>query len=406
MPFYHWEGLDRQGRQVKGVLQADNTDQLKESLFIQGIALLDYRQSTQSSNSRWSLLQPTIGPCHLADFWEQLALLLSNGVELVKALEIVARITTHKRLRSAIQNVTHAIEQGQSFYEALSAYPKIFVPVVVTLIEAGERTGKLGKIIEHVKSYYKQQYMMRQQFKRAAMAPLITLGVALMLVWAIVIFIVPQFTSLYQSLGSQLPKSTKFLIGFSRACRSWYGLIILLVMIGILWCCVQLCKIASVKKFFGQIGLYIPIISSIMIYHNMVIFIQTLSIFVSSGLTLTLALEQVEHTVGSEVFKDDIKKIMYEIMAGKSLSAAMAAIDSQFLPEQFVALVHVGESSGTLPDVLVKSESYYQELLLSRLSIVTTLFSPLLMIVVGVIIAFIMVMLYMPIFNLGNLIKF
>jgi type IV pilus assembly protein PilC len=406
MPFYHWEGIDHQGKQVKGVLQADDPDQLKELLFMQGVALLDYRQLTQSSNSRWSVLQPTIGPCQLADFWEQLALLLGNGVELVKALEIVARVTTHKRLRSAIQNVTHAIEQGQSFYEALGAYPKIFAPVVVTLIEAGERSGKLGKILEHVKSYYKQQYMMGQQLKRASLAPLITLGVALALVWAIVIFIVPQFASLYQSLGSQLPKSTKFLIGFSRACRSWYGLIILFVMTGILWGCVQLCKTASVKKFFGKIGLYIPIISPIMIYHNIVIFIQTLSIFISSGLTLTLALEQSAHTVGSEIFKDDIKKIMHEIMAGKSLSAAMAAVDSQFLPEQFVALVHVGENSGTLPDVLAKTEAHYQELLSSRLDIVTTLFSPLMMIVVGLIIALIMIMLYMPIFNLGNLIKF
>lgn len=406
MPLYQWKGINQQGKYAKGVDLADDPEHLTALLLCQGIALIDYHQTTGLRFDWYQLFLPSIGPSQLADFWEQLALLLGNGVELCKALEIVARVTTHKRLQSVIRSMSQAIAQGQGFYEALGAYPKIFAPVVVQLVEAGERTGKLGFILERIKDYYKQQYVLSQQLKRAALAPLITFGVALVLVGAIVMFIVPQFASLYQSLGSKIPISTKFLISLSNACRSRYAIIIVLVIIGVLYGIIQLFKTTAVKKVCGKVGLHIPMTASIVQYHNVVIFIQTLSIFTASGLTLTSALEHAAHTVRSELFKEDIKRIIQEIMAGKSLSEAMALIGSQFLPEQLVALMHVGEDSGTLPEVLAKTEIHYQDLLAAQLTLLTALFSPLLMIVVGMLIAGIMVVLYLPIFNLGNLIRF
>lgn len=403
MPFYLWKGIDQLGNGAKGITQASTPEQLKDILLDQNIALLEHHQ--QQSGEAWVTrsFQRRITTRQLCDFFQRLSLLITNGVELVHALEVLTRLTPHQGLTNIIQQMEQAIAQGQSFHTALKAYPQVFSPFIIQIIEVGEKTGKLGLVLENLKDTLTQRYLLEQQLKQAALAPAITLTVAVLLIGGILAFIVPHFQSLYQSLGSSLPPATQFLLSLQKNLCSWYGLALVLALIATVGIFKALLKNVTLKRWIQVLSLHLPLTRRIVINSSLISFTQTLSLFLTSGLPLTQALEHIGQTAQNLIFKAEIEKISSAILEGGSLHDAITSNNSQFFDAQFLALVTVGERSGKLAEVLKSATARYQDVLTSQLHTITTIFAPLLMIIIGLLIGAIMVLIYLPIFSLGNL---
>jgi type IV pilus assembly protein PilC len=405
MPLYHWRGIDLDGKTKAGVTQAYDQEHIKTILLSQQIALQECSESsTQSTHhARWSFNSPR-GE-HITLFFEQLALLVRNGIDLTQALTIGSSTAPSPLLRTIIQNLATNIAQGNTFYQALSAYPKLFEPEIIHLIATGEQTGQLANVLQNISDNRMLKQSIKRQLLEAALGPLIALGASFLLVGLILLFIVPSFESLYQSLGKTLPPSTTLLLHLSHALHSWHVLWVIalpLVCITTIW---GLLKIPHIKTIIDRLILSIPLLSPLIVLQNTIACIQTMNLFVSSGLSLTQALDHAHKSVHNSVFKQEITDITHTIAQGKSLSESIKCIKSKFIEPQWVALIQAGEHTGTLDLMFKKIEAQLTQQLLSRLKTVTAVFSPLLMIIVGVIIGGILIVLYIPIFNLGSLFK-
>lgn len=403
MPVYSWKGINQQGNPVKGSSPATTPDHLREQLLAQQIALLGYTAKKQ--NGAWvqyRLVRP-VSTKQLCEFFDRLSLLLASGVELVRALEVVQRLTTHQTLANCTHQLTQTIAQGQSFSSALQAYPYLFSPFIVQVVHVGEKTGKLDIVLESLKNNLVQQMQLRQNLKRATLAPLITLGVAFLLISGILFFILPHFQSLYQSLGSTLPPATQRLLYFHSIISSSYGFVLLGAVVAVIALIKIMLKQSLIKHYAQALTLKIPILNRIIIDSNLIIFIQTVSLYLSSGLPLTQALDEIKNATQNLIFRREIAKVAVAILEGSCLYDAIKSCDSQFFDEQFLALIQVGEQSGKLGIVLNNACARYQNMLAERLQSIITIFSPLLMIIIGLIIGWIMVLMYLPIFSLGNL---
>lgn len=406
MPWFYWHGINHYGDEKTGRHQAQSPLHLKEILLGQGIALLTYKQTLPLAATFCNLFSPPhINPNHVCDFFQRLSLLVGNGVDLVFALKTIQAVTPHKRLNTIIHGCIATIQQGQSFHEALEHYPGVVPAFINQLIAAGERTGKLGPALENLTRHLAEQQNIKKQFHQATLAPLVTLGTALVLLLVVITFIFPYFESLYQSLGSPIPAATKYILQLSHLVRSWHGAALAGLGIIMLWFVGLVASQPRIKRFFSRIAISIPLIGPIIIRRNTLLFVQTLSLFLSSGLPLTTALEYAQNTVSNSICKDEIRKIYNAILEGKSLSTAIQAINSRFFDQQLTALILVGECSGTLDQILFTTAQQLSSAFSDNLKTLSTLFTPLLMIVVGLIIGGIMIALYLPIFNLSSLVR-
>jgi type IV pilus assembly protein PilC len=404
MPSYRWKGIDQQGATIKGTLQAPSPDQVQEQLLQQGIALLQVSPISQTRLALWSGLGRPISAQHICDFFDSLALLITQGIELEKALTILSHQTASPALNSIIEHLATSLTQGNSLEVALQAYPHVFSPHITHLIGIGEKTGKLGLMLSTLKNQLLTQEAIKKQLKQAALMPLVTLTISLGLVGSIVIFVVPHFDALYKSMNASLPGLTKGMISLSRALRSWGGPVALMGLIVTILLLKRVFTYKTIKPYLERITLHLPLIKSCIITRDVISFLQTLHVYAVSGLPLTMALDQSLLDPSSQVFKHHLHNLQHMVMEGKNLSDALEMIGPPFFDAQTIALIRVGEHSGTMTSVLEKTLQRQQQKLTSTLHTATTIFAPLLMVVVGLCIGGLMIMLYLPIFNLGSLI--
>jgi type IV pilus assembly protein PilC len=401
MPLFSWKGIDQSGKNVKGTQQALSEHQLKELLLNRHIALLSFRPATSLS---FKLHQTShIQPQQLCSFLERLALLITNGVELVVALHVIENTTTDKALKALVTTLTEGVEKGQSLHQAMMGHPTVFNNFIVNLVATGQHTGKLGCVLGNIAEHIRYRQAIRTQFRQAALAPSVTLIFAIILVAGMITFVFPYFESLYLSLGAVIPPATKRILHLSHFIRSGQGIIVFLGTALLGFFCWHLVPTKALKNIIDRITPYLPFIAPLVISNNILAFVQTISLYISSGLSLGTALEQAQHTVPNNQFKTDIAQILNTIIRGKSFSQALAELSSPFIDEQLITIVRVGESSGTLDHALRALQEHLKNDLTKRLNTFSVLIGPLLMVLLGGIIGGIMILLYIPVFNLGSL---
>lgn len=401
MPRYAWKGIDQYGNEVKGTYETTTQIALKEHLFGQKIALLDYSEKRAFFEIRFR--QPLYIRLNvISEFFEQLSFLVNNGVELVDALKSIKSLSKISALRYVIDDIIKTLEHGSSFYTALKSHPKFFSPFIVSIIAAGERTGSLGSSLENIQAHLKKTSLIQQEIAQAAQGPLITLCIATVLVAIIIAFIVPQFNTLYQSLGKELPKATKTLITIHSFFTSFYVLLLPVIGAMIIALVHVMQKNTKIKEFVHKSFMYIPVINTLIIKKNTVLCIQTFRLFVSSGLPITHALEHLIATSKNIRLKNDLSASLTLITQGFSLHNALRQIHSPFFESELLALIRVGEQSGKLEQALNSAEDHFRSNLSAQLKQITMLVGPIMMILIGMFIAGLMVVIYLPIFNLGT----
>lgn len=395
MPYYAWQGVTLDGTVRKGTLFAHNEQVLDAMLFKQDIALIRYKQIRQIHLRPISYMSKLL-------FFEHLQALLDAGIHLFQALTIISQQTSDVRFADTIYQMSHAIEEGRPLHETLAEYPSIFDQEMVHITHIGMQAGNISVALQALCYYLYQVNQFNKRVRRALLLPLFTGAMFLFILLMILLFIVPRYVDLFTSMHKELPAATQMLIRLHRFVRSYYlvGSLSLVVPLSIVL--IRWRYSLSTKKWFDRVILEVPWVGPLLKKVYVVQFLQSLALLLQGGIALVPALEIAYQSMRNLAVKEQIGAMVKKVQNGQSLGDAMQSSQSSFFTQDLVLLIIVGEQSASVTAMMQRAAKIYQKQIEQKIAQYTTILQPLLMIILGLLVAILIFAVYMPLFNLAE----
>ena len=396
---YVWEGIDKNGKRVKGEMSGQNDSLIKANLRRQGVNPLKVKKKPKplfgDSGGKITTKDITI-------FARQLATMMSSGVPLVQSFEIVGRGHENKAMQNLILTIKSDIEAGGALAESLGKHPKYFDELFVNLITAGEHAGILEDILHKLATYMEKTEALKSKIKGALFYPIAVIVVAFVITCILMIFVIPQFEDLFNGFGADLPALTRVVIDMSAWFQAKWWLM-LMVIGGTITGLMQLKK-RSLKfaHFLDRLMLKLPVIGDILNKSAIARFARTLSTMFAAGTPLVEAMTSVAGACGNIVYYEAVMKMRDEIATGTQLQVAMR--ETQLFPNMVVQMVSIGEESGALDSMLSKVADWFEQEVDDAVDALTSLLEPIIMAVLGVLIGGLVIAMYLPIFKMGQVV--
>jgi type IV pilus assembly protein PilC len=392
-----WEGTDKQGKRVKGELSGQSDALVKALLRRQGINPIKVKKKPKSLVGKGS--GKKITPKDITVFSRQLATMMSSGVPLVQAFEIVGRGHENANMQDLILGIKADVEAGGQLTDALRKRPLYFNDLYCNLIEAGEHAGILEGILHKIATYMEKTEALKSKIKSALFYPAAVIVVAFIIVTILMIFVIPQFQDLFASFGADLPALTMMIINMSK----WFQAYWWLLALGIVGVVMGFLETRKRSKAFGQfldrMSLKIPVIGMILEKSAIARYARTLETMFAAGTPLVEAMNSVAGACGNIVFYEACMKIRDEISTGTQLQAAMR--DTQLFPNMVIQMVAIGEESGAIDTMLGQVADWYEQEVDDAVEALTSLLEPMIMAFLGVVIGGLVIGMYLPIFKMG-----
>jgi type IV pilus assembly protein PilC len=394
-----WQGRDKRGTKLKGQQIATTPNLVRAELRRQGINPISVKKKPKplfgGAGSR-------VTPKDIAVFSRQLATMLKSGVPLVTAFQIIAGGQKNPRMRTMLDKIRADIESGSTLFESLGKYPVQFDELYTNLVQAGESAGVLDTILDNIASHKERIESIKGKIKKALYYPAAVIAVAIIVSSILLIYVIPQFESIFQSFGADLPAFTKMIVGASRWLRS-NGLFVLVGLIAVVTGLIM-AKKRSVKfaHWIDRTSLKIPIVGGILEQAAIARFCRTLAITFAAGVPLVDALRIVSGATGNSVFDEAAAKIREDVAVGHQLQMAMQQVG--VFPNMVIQMASIGEESGSLDEMLVKVAEAYEEEVNNAVDALSSLLEPLIIVFIGVIVGTMVIAMYLPIFKMAAVI--
>ena len=334
-------------------------------------------------------------------FFRQMAVMLRSGVPLSQGLELLAENMTNKQFGACIFDISKKLGGGEDLSSCLSSYPRIFAPITVGLIEAGEAGGILSKVLERLALLLESQSKIKGQITGALIYPVAVLVLAVTISLALLIFIVPTFDDMFKSMGAQLPALTGFMLTLSRVVTSlgfFIGAPIIFFIIAYFYKISYSTK--SGRLFFDNLFLKIPLFGDLLLKSELASMSDTLSTLINSGISLVEALERCINASNNAVIKSALTRSISLITQGQELSFAFGT--AKVIPKLLVSMVKIGEETGALSFMLENLSNFYKREVEEAVTVLTKAMEPTVIFVVAAIVGTIVISLYLPMFDLIN----
>ena len=394
-----WEGTDRRGKRVKGETRAANTALARADLRRQGITPLKLRKKSASLFNR----KKKITSKDIAVFSRQLATMMSSGVPMVQAFDIVGRGHNNPAMQEMVLAIKADVEGGNSLTSSLRKHPLYFDDLFCNLVEAGEQAGVLETLLDKIATYKEKTESLKAKIKKALFYPMAVITVAVLITAIIMIFVIPQFKELFSSFGADLPGFTLFVIKISDFVAAWWWAI-LLAVVGTVVVSANIWKRSpKFRETLDRLLLKVPVIGAIMHKAALARFCRTTATMFAAGVPLVEALQSVAGATGSAVYEKAVLVMRDDVATGQSLQLAMR--QQGLFPHMVIQMVTIGEESGALDDMLAKVADFYEEEVDNAVDALSSLLEPLIMVVLGTVIGGLVVALYLPIFQLGSVVS-
>jgi type IV pilus assembly protein PilC len=391
---YSWSGMDKKGNRVSGKSLAPDETALRADLRRQGIAVSRIKKQSTSFKSGGRVKAEDI-----AVFSRQLATMLAAGIPLVQSFEIVGNGNDKPAMQKLILDIKVDIEGGTSLHEALGKHPLHFDDLFVNLVEAGEQAGALETLLDKIATYKEKTEALKKKVKKALFYPSAVLAVAVIVTVILLIFVIPQFESLFKGFGADLPAFTKFVIGMSRWLQA-NGIVFGLVIAGAVWTFFYFQKRSkALREWLDRAMLKLPIIGPILYKSAIARFARTLATMFAAGVPLVEALESVAGATGNIVFENAVMKMRDEVATGQRLQRAME--NTGLFPNMVIQMIAVGEEAGALDAMSGKVATFYEAEVDNAVDSMSSLLEPLIMAILGVLVGGLVIAMYLPIFKLG-----
>jgi len=335
-------------------------------------------------------------------FTRQLATLIAAGLPLVKSLRTLQDQLEQGHLKTIVKAIADDVESGSNFSEALSHFPKVFPGFYMNMIKAGEQGGMLEGILKRLSEFLDKTQRLKDRVKSALMYPMFVMIVAVLILIMLMVFVIPTFTNMFSELGGSLPLPTKILILISEITRRiWF--LIPLAPAAVIAIYKAIIKKPARRLIVDKMKLRIPVVGNLIQQVAIARFSRTLGTLLSSGVPILAALETVKDTVGNEFIAVAVMQVRDSIKEGESVSGPMEA--SKAFPPLVTKMVNIGEETGDLPKMLMQIADNFEDEVDVAVSGLTSLLEPLLIVFMGLVVGFIVVSMFMPLFSLAKLIE-
>ncbi len=393
---FAWEGRDKRGARIKGKSLAPDESALRAELRRQGIAPSRIRRQRDSRRGG------KVDMGDIAVFSRQLATMLAAGIPLVQAFEIVGNGNEKAAMQKLILDIKADVEGGTSLHEALAKHPLYFDDLYVNLVEAGEQAGALETLLDKVATYKEKTEALKKKVKKALFYPAAVLVVAVIVTVVLLIFVIPQFESLYKGFGADLPAFTQMVINLSRFVQH-DGIYIAVVIGAMVWTFIYFKKRSrAMRHFLDRLVLKIPVIGPILNKSAIARYARTLSTMFAAGVPLVEALESVAGATGNIVYETAVLKMRDDVATGQRLQRSMEA--TGLFPNMVNQMIAVGEESGSLDEMSGKVATFYEAEVDNAVDAMSSLMEPLIMVILGVLVGSLVIAMYLPIFKLGSVV--
>ena len=397
---YVWEGVNKDGKAIKGETTANNANMLKADLRRQGIQPKKVKKKAQPLFGGG---QKPITTADIAIFARQLATMMKAGVPLVQSFDITGQGHSNPSMRELIFNIKADVEAGGTFASAIRKHPMHFDDLFCNLVDAGEQSGALETLLEKIATYKEKTEALKAKIKKALTYPISVLVVAVIVTAILLIFVVPVFAEMFGNFGAELPAFTQFVVNLSDALiDTWYVIagVIAIAITGF----IQAYKRSPQLRFtMDKLTLKLPVVSDLALKSSVARFSRTLSTMFAAGVPLVEAMDSVAGASGNRVFQKAILQIRDDISTGQQLQASMSQYPELF-PNMAIQMVSIGEESGALDDMLAKVADYYEEQVDNAVDNLTALMEPMIMVFLAVVIGGLVVAMYLPIFKMGEVV--
>jgi general secretion pathway protein F len=408
MPVYEYTALNKSGKNINGIIDADSLVAARQKLRGSGIFPVDVKETSskpkdlRSGPVSVSGILKRIKPAEISIATRQLSILLSAGVPLVGSLDALVSQLTNPLIKKIMAQVKESVNEGNSLAHALSQHPRAFSNVYVNMVRAGEASGSLDVVLDRLADLGEQQQALRGRLKAALTYPVFMSIIGTLVLFFLITFIVPSITQIFSEMHQALPVPTVVLIKVSNFLKSFWWLIALGLA-----CCIlvitQLIKTPRGQYVWDEAKLRIPIIGPINRKIAIARFGMTLGSLLQAGVPLISALQIVRNIVNNVIIADVIDNAVEEIQAGKGIASPLA--QSRWFPSIVVQMIFVGEQSGELETMLGKIADTYERDVESQIMAMTSMLEPVMILLMGLVILFIVISILLPIFEMNQMIR-
>ena len=399
---YAYQARDNHGKIIAGVQDAINEDNAITSLMSRGLMVLTISQKSAAKKNKKAT---SVKETDLVLFTRQLATMIDAGIPLVGALTALYESADPKKqanLRTIIGDITSRVQGGDSFHAALQKHPTIFNRLYISMVKAGETGGLLAEILDRLAGFLEASARLRKKIKSAMTYPVAVISIAILITIFLIVKVVPVFAEIFKDFGKPLPAPTQFLVDLSDLMRSdWYYFIIgaLVAFFGIKY----FLRTKQGHELWNRWQLKLPIFGPLIHKIAMSRFARTFAQLIRSGVPILETLEIVGGSAGNTVIEQSIKSVSGDVEKGDNLSVAMSK--KTIFPPMMLRMVAAGESTGKIDEMLEKMADFWDEEIESTLAALTSLLEPILIVILGVIVGGIVIALFLPIFQLSEVVS-
>lgn len=395
---FEWKGVNRNGAKTAGELKGATVAEIKSQLKSQGVSPKVVRKKAAPFFAR----NPDIKPMDIAMITRQIATMLAAGVPLVTTIEILGRGHEKQKMRELLGTILTEVQSGIPLSDALRPHRRYFDDLYVDLVAAGEHSGSLDAVFDRIATYREKAEQLKSKIKKAMFYPAAVIVVAILVTTLLLLFVVPQFEDIFKGFGAELPAFTQLIINISRFLQSAWYIFFAVIAIGI-WLFVRAHRNSQmVRDRVDEFVLKIPVIGEILHKAAMARFSRTLATTFAAGVPLIEGMESAAGASGNAVYRKALLKVRQEVMAGMQMNVAMRT--TGLFPDMLIQMVMIGEESGSLDNMLNKVANIYEMQVDDAVDGLSSLIEPIMMVVIGTLVGGLIVGMYLPIFQMGNVV--
>ena len=406
MPAFQYIALSIDGKEIKGISEADSARQLRQNLRDQALTPLEVEQTSQQSNlnqkpARASFFKAKLSSLDRVLFTRQLSTLLSSSMPIEESLNTIAQQSEKQSISALVMGIRSRVLEGNSLAQSLLEYPNSFSSLYCSSVSAGEQSGFLDQVLDNLANYLEREHESFRNVEMALMYPIILLVVAFLIVGALMVYVLPDMISVIEDTGQTLPLSTQILISITEIIQNYWWLILSSLVLFV-FLIKRLLSQKKIRLMWDTYQFSIPVIGKIVRSSNSARYSNTLSILARSGIPLVDSMKIASEVVSNTALQKGLREATQEVIEGKSLRGSLESI-KQF-PPMMIHMVGSGEQSGELDQMLERVANYQQTEVERTVSTLVKMFEPAMMLIMGGTVLFIVMAVLLPILSMNQIV--
>lgn len=394
MAQYNYKAMDKSGKAKKGSIEAINLDKAKEKLKSEGLIVQDIKEQGAAKKTGGG---KKVKDKDLAVFCKQFSAVLNAGVTIISALEMMSEQLDNKTLQRALQEAQAYVQKGGTLADAFKLNPKVFPPIMINMTAAGEMSGNLEICFDRLTTHFETANALHSKVKGAVTYPIVILIVVVAVVAVLLVGVIPQFSQMFDDLGSELPAATQMLVNLSNFLQhKWYILVI--VVAAIVFGLKAFGKTEPGSLMYAKIGIKFPLFGNLTIKSAAATFSRTMATLMASGISLIDAVEQVAKMINNRIIREALMDAKTQVSKGVPLSKPLR--DCGLFPPMLSQMTKIGEETGNIEDMLDKVADYYEMEVNDATDALTAAMEPLIIVIMGVVVGGIVMAIYSPMLSM------